>query len=87
MKTFPEFATGSFAGKVARFIASERQAHLHLIEPDNLETFLAAKPPGAILTGVQESALEKPLVEYDRAHQFTPVILGEERTPWLLSVR
>ena len=83
LQTYPEFATGPFAWKSARFVAPERRVRLHLIAPDDLESLLAAKPPGAILTGVEETALEKPLVEYSRAHQFTPVNLGKERTLWL----
>ena len=83
LKTYPEFSTGPFAWKSARFVTSDRRAKFHLISPDDLETLLATKPPGAILTGVDETALEKPLLEYGRTHQFTPVNLGKERTLWL----
>ena len=83
LKTYAEFSTGPFAWKSARFVASERRPQLHLISPDDLESLLAARPPGGILTGVEEGTLEKPLVEYSQAHQFTPVKLGKDRTLWL----
>ncbi len=82
-KTYPEFSTGPFAWKSAPFVPAERRTRLHVIAPDDLEAFLAAKPPGAILTGVEDKALEKPLVEYSRAHRFVPVNLGKERTLWM----
>ena len=87
LRIYPEFATGPFAWKSARFVSPERRSQLHLIVPDDLEAFLATKPPGAILTGVEEPALEKPLVEYSRAHQFIPVSLGKERALWLPPIR
>ncbi len=83
LKTYPEFATGPFAWKSAPFVPAERRTRLHVIAPDDLEAFLAAKPPGAVLTGVEDKALEKPLVEYSRAHRFVPVNLGKERTLWI----
>ena len=87
LSTYPEFATGPFAWKSARFVPPERRARLHFIAPDDLEAFLAAKPPGAILTGVEDKTLEKPLVEYSRAHQFVPMSLGKQRTLWLPPAR
>ena len=83
LKTYAEFSTGPFAWKSARFIAPERRSALHLIAPDDLAQLLTKKPPGAVLTGVEEAALEKPLIEYSRAHQFTAVKLGKERTLWM----
>ena len=87
LQTYSEFATGPFAWKSACFVSPERRDRLHLIAPDDLEALLAAKPPGAILTGVEEPALEKPLVEYSRAHQFVPVNLGKERALWMPPAR
>ena len=83
LKTYPEFSTGPFAWKSAHFISRERRRALHLIVPDDLAQLISEKPPGAILTGVEEAALEKPLIEYSRAHQFTAVKLGKERTLWM----
>ena len=82
LRTYPEFSTGPFAWKSARFVSPERRERLHVIAPDDLEAFLAATPPGAILTGVEETSLEKPLVEYCRTHQFVPVKLDNQRTLW-----
>ena len=83
LKTYPEFSTGPFAWKSARLVATDRRSALHLIAPDDLENLLSARPPGGILTGVEESTLEKPLIEYSLAHQFIPVKLGKDRTLWL----
>ncbi|MEO7319029.1 MAG: hypothetical protein ABIZ56_08585 [Chthoniobacteraceae bacterium] len=83
LRTYSEFSTGPFAWKSARFVAAERRAALHLVAPDDLATLLTTNPPGGILTGVEESILEKPLVEYSRTHQFTPIKLSKERTLWL----
>ena len=83
LKTYPEFSTGPFAWKSARFVAPARRPAFHLIAPDDLESLLTAQPPGGILTGVEDRALEKPLLEYSRAHQFTPIKLGKDRTLWL----
>ena len=83
LRTYPEFSTGSFAWKVARFVSPERRERLHVIAPDDLEVLLAAKPPGAILTGVEELSLEKPLIEYSRAHRFIATKLDKQRTLWM----
>lgn len=84
---YPEFATGPFAWRSARFVASERRAGLHLVAPDDLEAFLAAKPPAAILTGVEDDELEKPLIAYAQAHGFREVPLGRRRELWLAPAR
>ena len=83
LKTYAEFATGPFAWKSAHFVVSERREQLHLIAPEDLAALLSAKPPGGILTGVEEQKLEKPLIEYSRTQHFRPVNLGKERTLWL----
>ena len=83
LKTYPQFSTGLFAWKSARFVAKERRGHLDLIASEDLESLLEAQPPGGILTGFEEKRFEKPLIEYSRAHQFTPVNLGKDRTLWL----
>jgi hypothetical protein len=83
LNTYAEFATGPFAWKSARFVTPERRKAFHLIAPEDLEALLSAKPPGGILTGFEDSKLEKPLLEYSHARSFTPVKLGKERTLWL----
>ena len=83
LKTYPEFSTGLFGWKSARFVANERREALHLLAPEDLIDLLSSRPPGGILTGVEAANFEKPLLEYSRAHHFTPVKLGKERTLWL----
>ncbi len=83
LKTYPEFSSGPFAWKSAPFVAIERRDALHLVAPDDLMKLFSAHPPGGILTGVEESSLEKPLVEYSRVHHFIPVKFGKHRTLWL----
>lgn len=83
LKTYAEFSTAPFAWKSARFVEKERRPTLHLVAPADLAEFLAAKPPAAILTGVEEKDLEKAIVEYAIAQHFSPVKLGKERTLWL----
>ena len=83
LRTYPEFATGPFAWKVAHFVSPDRRARFHIIAPDDLPALLAAKPPGAILTGVADKTREKPFVDYSRAHQFVPISLGKERILWM----
>jgi hypothetical protein len=53
------------------------------VAPSDLESFLKADPPAAILTGVEERELEEPIVAYARAHHFRPVKLPKKRLLWL----
>ena len=80
---YPEFATGPFAWRGAHLVPAERRARLHLIAPDDLETFLAADPPAAILTGFESGTdLETPFLEYAQRHDYRPVNLTKKRTLW-----
>ena len=83
LKTYPEFATSPFAWKVARFVAPERRTRFHVVAAEDLAALLAARPPGAILTGVDDRTLEKPLVDFSVAHRFVPIGLGKERILWM----
>lgn len=83
LKIYPEFATGPFAWRSARFVSPERRRQFHLIAPDDLEELLSARPPAGILTGVEDDDLEAPLVAYARAHGFTAAPLSRKRVLWL----
>ncbi len=80
---YPEFATGPFAWRSARFVAPERRPRLHIVAPADLEAFLALHPPAAILTGFETSELEAPLVAYAQSHGFRLVKLSRKRHVWL----
>ena len=83
LKIYPEFATGPFAWRSASFAPPESRPRLKLIAPADLEALLASDPPAAILTGVEDAALEKPLVAFAEAHGFRAVPLAKRRVLWL----
>jgi hypothetical protein len=83
LSIYPEFATGPFGWRSAPFASKEVRRRMGLVAPDDLEAFLRGRPPGGILTGVEEDSLEKPFVSYARAHEFRAVDIGKRRTLWL----
>jgi hypothetical protein len=82
LKIYPEFATAPFAWRAARLLHAERRARFKLIGPAELEQFLAADPPAAVLTGVEDEELEKPLIAYAKQHGYRPVTLGKGQVVW-----
>lgn len=80
---YPEFATGPFAWRSAPFLAARRRTQLRIVAPDDLAALLQARPPAAILTGVEEDDLEKPLIEWAKTNRFTSVGLKKKQTLWL----
>lgn len=78
---YEEFATGAFAWRTAHFLPRDRRIALGMVSEDDLEDFLRAKPPKAILVGL-EGELEKPLVEYAKRNGYKPQKLSEG-TLWL----
>jgi hypothetical protein len=87
LRIYPEFATGPFAWRSARYVPEQRRAEYHFVGPDDLETFLAPEPPGGILTGVEDDNLEAPLIDYATHHGFLPVPMSGKRTLWLRKPR
>jgi len=83
LSIYPEFANGPFGWRSASFVEPARRARLHLVAPEDLPAFLAGRPPKAILTGVEDEELEKPLVEWAKTHGFQPVSLKRKRILWL----
>jgi hypothetical protein len=80
---YPEFATGPFAWRSAHLMDPARRPLLRLVAPDDLVAFLADDPPAAILTGVEDAALEEPLIAYAKAHGYSATKLTRKRTLWL----
>jgi 4-amino-4-deoxy-L-arabinose transferase-like glycosyltransferase len=77
---YPEFATGPFAWRVAPLMSEADRMRYDIIGPDDLDAFLAASPPRAVLTGVEndDADEEAPLVQYTQDHSFVPVELPDE---------
>jgi hypothetical protein len=83
LQIYPEFATGPFAWRSAKFVAPARRSPLHVVAPDDLETFLTAAPPAGILTGVEDDDLEEPLIAYAENHGFHAIKLQRKRKLWV----
>ena len=80
---YPAFSTGPFAWRVARFVAPERRARLRLVSPDELEGYLRADPPAAILLGEDKKG-EKLFAAYAAAHGYLRRPFdADEMTLWL----
>jgi hypothetical protein len=82
-KIYPEFATGPFAWRGAKYVLPALRSRYRFVGPDDLEEMLRIRPPAGILTGVEEEELEGPLVAYAEAHSFTKVELPKRRVLWL----
>lgn len=83
LPTYPEFAIGPFAWRLAHLVEPEIRKRFHIVAPVDLEEFLAKEPPAAILTGVEEEDLEVPLIEYAKAHGYERVQLKKNRELWV----
>jgi len=82
---YREFATGPFAWRGAYLVPPERRRRLHLVAPEDLEAFLAPDPPSAILTGYEEDGdLERPLIDYAKAHRYRLIHLSKGSHLWVL---
>jgi len=82
LRIYPEFATGPFAWRSARFVPVERRAEFHFVGPDELAALLQKNPPGGILTSVEDDDLEAPLIAYAQRHGYTPIKLSRKRLLW-----
>lgn len=81
--TYPEFAIGPFAWRLAHLVHPETRKRFHVVAPADLEEFLAKEPPAAILTGVEEDELEAPLIDYATAHGYQRMTLKKNRDLWM----
>lgn len=81
---YPELATGPFALRAGSFLSETAGRRFHLVDPVQLESWLASQPPQAAVTGSYRGHLidEEPLVAYLQRHGYTPLDL-EDETVWL----
>jgi hypothetical protein len=84
LPTYPTFATGPFAWRLAHLVETENRRRFHLTAPADLESLLSKDPPAAILTGVEKDDLEAPLIEYAKAHGYERVLLKKGRELWIM---
>ncbi len=82
-RIYEEFATGSFAWRVAPFVPGEDRKAVGLVAADDLNHFLSAQSRVAILVGY-EGSLEQSLVSYAEESGYQPVELSTGKTLWLL---
>jgi hypothetical protein len=82
---YKEFATGPFAWRASPFVQEEKEARYDLVDAEDLAEFLLPHPPSAILTGNENAALERPLIEYARAHGYRAEMLQERNVLWVKS--
>lgn len=82
-RIYPEFATGPFAWRTAHLLEAGKRTHFGLTAPDDLGMLLRARPPGGILTGVEDEELEKDFISYAETHGFHATPAARRRTLWL----
>lgn len=83
LQIYPEFATGPFAWRSAPFAPIEARQRLKLVGSADLEALLERNPPAAILTGVEDEQLERPLVAYAESRGYRSQLLSKSRLLWL----
>lgn len=64
-----EFSSGEFPWRVAHLLPKDKRERLHLVSVFELEEFLAADPPAAILVD-EDERLDAPLLAYAKAHGY-----------------
>ena len=82
LRIYGELATGPFAWRVERFVKEEDRIRFRVLGPGNLDARLRDERP-AILLGVANTDLERPLAQFARAHGYHRVAVGEHRSVWL----
>lgn len=80
---YPEFATGPFAWRTASFVDPQSRAAFGFVAPADLDRFLAADPPAAILTGFERYEFERPLLTYAVSHGYLSHPLPDDGVLWL----
>jgi hypothetical protein len=68
-----ELEVGPFAWRMAYLIDPATRRAQHVLGPGDLDAFLAANPPAAILTGFSGS-LENPLIDFAKQHGYREVV-------------
>lgn len=85
---YPEFVTGPLAWRVAPLMSAAERTRTGVVALDELGPDLAARPPRAILTGLNDSDAveEQPLVDFARQQGYVPVALPEAGALWMAPV-
>ena len=83
LSIYPEFAQWPFGWRSAPFATKEKRVLMHLVRPEELGDLLATRSPAAILTGVEDDALEKPFVAYAEAQGWQRIPLSKQRVLWI----
>lgn len=70
LNLYPELATGPFLYRVGDLLSAEQRRRYVGTSPGSLDSLFREDPPGAILVGFEEEALEEPLISYARRHRY-----------------
>jgi hypothetical protein len=81
LRIYSEFATGAFAWRVAPLMPASARGTAGIVSPADLDPFLDADPPAAILTGAEET-LEEPFLRYAEEHGYQPLDLQDGTQLW-----
>lgn len=91
LETYPEFSTGPFSWRISVLLSPGQRRAFGVLAPDDLEAFLAADPPAAILVGFErgderfvrgdEARLEAPFEAHAQEHGYRMVVLANEVYP------
>jgi 4-amino-4-deoxy-L-arabinose transferase-like glycosyltransferase len=85
LDTYEMFAVGPFSWRTAQILGEDKRQEYSIISFHELEEFLEADPPQAILTGMEENNegflagagytgwLEKPFIDYAKKYGYSPV--------------
>ncbi len=83
MNTYAMFTVGSFSWRTAPILPAETRAAYHIISYEELEPFLSADPPRAILTGTEAEydgfttenpgKLDQSFIDYAARNRYRPV--------------
>lgn len=83
-KIYCEFAAGPFTWRIANLLPKAERSTLGLIAPDDLNQFLQAQAPVAVLVGFEkEVEVEAPLVAYAKAGGYKNFRLSNEADLWV----
>ncbi len=98
LEIYPAFATGPFTWRTAHLLSPEKQLLYGVVSQGSLQTFLAANPPAAILTGFERNTagfepgdpggLETPFIDYAERNGYQGIkldalVTGDDLLLWL----
>ncbi len=76
---YPEFGTGPFVYRVADYLPAADRSYFTTTSPSDLNRFLDADPPAAIVTG-REAEFDPAFVAYARSHGYAPMATKDPDT-------